>query len=139
LSELNPVSSTATPNTPTTSKLRLNFPHPTSFIPIPYHPDTSLSNLISTIIPCARSPRIVSIVVDPSYVSNDSMQVDALLCDATMPVEVKSEGLLLYVSQATYEPGTSPLSSWIPIIFEGSNLLDLFEMFVSNFLYVSSL
>ena len=32
-----------------------------------------------------------------------------------MSVEVKSDGLLLYVSQASYEPGTSPLSTWIPV------------------------
>ncbi|KAH9918652.1 uncharacterized protein B0H18DRAFT_1122909 [Fomitopsis serialis] len=33
----------------------------------------------------------------------------------TVPVEIKSDGLLLYVAQATYEPGTSPLSSWVPL------------------------
>jgi snurportin-1 len=33
----------------------------------------------------------------------------------SLSVELKSDGLLLYVSQASYEPGTSPLSSWIPI------------------------
>lgn len=27
---------------------------------------------------------------------------------------VMSDGMLLYVAQATYEPGTSPLSLWIP-------------------------
>ena len=29
--------------------------------------------------------------------------------------EVRSDGLLLYVSQASYEPGTSPLSTWVPL------------------------
>ena len=29
--------------------------------------------------------------------------------------EIQPDGLLLYVAQATYEPGTSPLSSWVPI------------------------
>lgn len=28
--------------------------------------------------------------------------------------EIHSDGLLLYVAQATYEPGTSPLSLWVP-------------------------
>lgn len=42
-------------------------------------------------------------------------------------VEVQSEGFLLYVSQATYEPGTSPLSTWVPTEFEGVAILDLFE------------
>lgn len=34
-----------------------------------------------------------------------------------LPVEVTvlPDGLLLYVAQACYEPGTSPLSSWVPI------------------------
>jgi snurportin-1 len=33
----------------------------------------------------------------------------------SLPVNLQSDGLLLYVAQASYEPGTSPLSSWIPI------------------------
>ena len=41
--------------------------------------------------------------------------------------QVHSEGLLLYLSRATYEPGTSPLSTWVPTQFEGVNVLDLFE------------
>lgn len=28
---------------------------------------------------------------------------------------VQSDGMLLYVAQATYEPGTSPLSLWVPV------------------------
>ena len=34
---------------------------------------------------------------------------------STIPAFVEPDGLLLYVSEASYEPGTSPLSSWIPI------------------------
>jgi hypothetical protein len=41
--------------------------------------------------------------------------------------QVQSEGLLLYLSRATYEPGTSPLSTWVPTQFEGVSVLDLFE------------
>lgn len=33
----------------------------------------------------------------------------------SIQTDVKSDGLLLYVAQAIYEPGTSPLSSWVPI------------------------
>lgn len=33
-----------------------------------------------------------------------------------MAASIQSDGLLLYVSEASYESGTSPLSSWIPII-----------------------
>lgn len=29
--------------------------------------------------------------------------------------EIKPDGILLYDSQATYEPGTSPLSIWVPL------------------------
>jgi len=133
MSELSLIRSSPVQNTPSSSQLQLNFPYPTSFIPIPYHPDTSLSNLMSTIIPLARSPRIVSIVADSSSMSSESMQVDAALSDTTVQVEIKSEGLLLYVSQATYEPSTSPLSCWIPSVSENHNTLDLFETLVFNF------
>jgi len=33
----------------------------------------------------------------------------------TRTVEICADGLLLYVAEASYETGTSPLSSWIPI------------------------
>ena len=49
--------------------------------------------------------------------------------------QVQSEGLLLYVSRATYEPGTSPLSTWVPTQFEGANILDLFERCVRGDFY----
>lgn len=38
--------------------------------------------------------------------------------------EVRSDGLLLYVAQASYEPGTNPLSSWIPIAGYGQRTPD---------------
>lgn len=51
--------------------------------------------------------------------------------------EIKPDGLLLYVAQAIYEPGTSPLSSWVPLLaapvtnemasMEQSSPLDVFE------------
>lgn len=47
-------------------------------------------------------------------------------------VQVQSEGLLLYVSQATYEPGTSPLSTWVPIQCEGTAVIDHFEKCVDK-------
>ena len=112
------------------------FPYPMTFVPIPYHPDASLSNLLSTIIPMARSPRTVPILPRrPSLTSGaeSEMQVDArspiigINEVQKIEVEVQSEGLLLYVSQATYEPGSSPLSTWVPIQFEGVAVLDLFE------------
>jgi snurportin-1 len=50
--------------------------------------------------------------------------------------EIKPDGLLLYVAQAIYEPGTSPLSSWVPLVApaadevestEQSSPLEVFE------------
>lgn len=53
----------------------------------------------------------------------------------TVQAEVQPDGLLLYVAQAIYEPGTSPLSSWVPLVSpvadaaetETSSPLDVFE------------
>ena len=50
-------------------------------------------------------------------------------------VEIKPDGLLLYVAQAIYESGTNPLSSWVPLApvademasVEQSSPLDVFE------------
>ena len=33
----------------------------------------------------------------------------------TVRIEIHPDGILLYDAQATYEPGTSPLSTWVPI------------------------
>jgi len=54
----------------------------------------------------------------------------------TVQVKVNPDGLLLYVAQAIYESGTSPLSSWVPlvapvtdemVVTEQSSPLDVFE------------
>lgn len=63
----------------------------------------------------------------------------------SISVELKSDGLLLYLSQASYEPGTSPLSSWIPITWNtedrdqtGSDRpLDLFERLITQRLAIA--
>lgn len=51
-----------------------------------------------------------------------TMDVDqsSMWCD-TATAEIQPDGLLLYVSQASYEPGTSPLSSWVPIKAHGDD------------------
>jgi snurportin-1 len=116
------------------------FPYPMTFVPIPYHSDTTLPSLLSTIIPTARSPRTISILprrLPPSSVAESEMLVDAQSTVGIdevqrIEVQVQSEGLLLYVSQATYEPGTSPLSTWVPTQFEGVAVLDLFERWVHD-------
>ena len=120
------------------------FPYPMTFVPIPYHFDTSLPNLLSAVIPMARSLRTISIIPrHPSPSSNieGEMEVDAQSIVGTgtgevqhIEVQVQSEGLLLYVGQAAYEPGTSPLSTWVPIQSEGVAVLDLFERCVHRYL-----
>jgi snurportin-1 len=60
---------------------------------------------------------------------------DMFLCRSAtqlvqMAANIGTDGLLLYVAEASYEPGTSPLSSWIPIVSQEPHpmySLDLFE------------
>lgn len=114
------------------------FPYPMTFAPIPYHSNTSLPNLLSTVIPMARSSRTISIIPRRLSPTEGEMQVDAQSPITGVSevqrteVQVQSEGLLLYFSQASYEPGTSPLSTWVPTQFEGVAILDLFERFVRD-------
>ncbi|KAH7911167.1 hypothetical protein BJ138DRAFT_1086124 [Hygrophoropsis aurantiaca] len=114
------LSSTGTQHSATNT---YHFPYPTSFIPIPYNTDTSLPCLSSSIIPGARTSRhiLVDVPVNTQkpFTSVD-MPIDrphAVPSQLTTPVNVgiEPDGLLLYVSQASFEPGTSPLSCWIPI------------------------
>jgi len=118
------------------------FPYPMTFVPIPYHSDMSSLNLLSAVIPMARSPRTISIIprrLSPSSNIEGEMEVDVQSMIGIgrgevqrTEVQVQSEGLLLYVGQAAYEPGTSPLSTWVPIQFEGIAVLDLFERLVQR-------
>ncbi|KAG5728190.1 hypothetical protein E4T56_gene19331 [Termitomyces sp. T112] len=108
------------------------FPYPTTFLPVPYHTDTTLPSFLTHIVPSVRLPRSVSIVA-PSVPSQD-MDVD-FYCSGqpaqTKEAIIQSDGLLLYVRAASYESGTSPLSSWVPIVsYDGpqrESPLDLFE------------
>ena len=152
----------------TTAPSKYLFSYPTTFLPIPYYADTSLSYLYEQIIPSTRTMRSVVINVP---VFSSSLQLDAGGMDvdaasggslgslgsrgqvpmptqqtfsfsfahnhaqsisqppppppgkpatavASMQVNtfIQSDGLLLYVAESGYEPGTSPLSSWIPIV-----------------------
>lgn len=105
---------------------------------MPYHTDTTHLTLFKHIIPLARTPRLFMIDVpnalvppsqaprpdqDGGHVQGDEMDVepsastfgvDQTTHQATATIE--SDGLLLYVAEASYESGTSPLSSWIPIV-----------------------
>lgn len=107
---------------------------------IPYYTNTTFSHFLSTIIPQARSSYHAQVSVPPGPNDTDMMEIES--SQVTGPVaraaqaEIKPDGLLLYVSQAIYEPGTSPLSSWIPLVapavdevepLEQSSPLDVFE------------
>lgn len=125
-------SSNKIPNSPfplidsfSTSPTGYTFPYPTTFLPVPYHINTTLLALSSKVIPLARSQRNVSVCIP--HLSDDLSGIDTMDVDATnslppvhrltsLDVPLQSDGLLLYVSQASYEPGTSPLSSWVPIV-----------------------
>ncbi|KAF9226433.1 hypothetical protein BS17DRAFT_749886 [Gyrodon lividus] len=132
-----------------------NFPYPTSFVPIPYHTDTTFPTLLSTVIPMARSTREILVDIpistpfqfqpsSPTAMTIDTGESHAASRSTTaVPAHVTSDGLLLYVSRASYEEGTSPLSCWIPITLvtgnsdqaeaatpESTNPLDLFQRLV---------
>ncbi|KAF9476804.1 hypothetical protein BDN70DRAFT_881919 [Pholiota conissans] len=123
---------------------RYYFPYPTTFIPVPYHSNTNLPTLDTHVIPAARSVREVPIVLpssihSSSFPSRNSAESTIVRAEGEMEIEsttsclnpsgingsdtalmpttafVQPDGLLLYVAEASYEPGTSPLSSWIPI------------------------
>lgn len=120
-----------------TSEPDYQFPYPTTFLPVPYHTDTTLPSLYKEIIPSARSTRSVTVDVPVLFnvtpgaalnANDGTMEVDmtssndtlgntnpSTTAPRTIETDVVADGLLLYVSEASYEMGTSPLSSWIPI------------------------
>ncbi|KAI0040198.1 hypothetical protein FA95DRAFT_1527857 [Auriscalpium vulgare] len=104
------------PPTPTSYK----FPYPTTFHPIAYHTDTTLPHLLARIIPLARAaysvPVSVPVLPEDGEAAMDVEQLPLAQTVQPAQVELQSDGLLLYVAQAIYEPGTSPLSSWVPRI-----------------------
>ncbi|KAG6913710.1 hypothetical protein DXG01_004756 [Tephrocybe rancida] len=103
------------------------FTYPTTLLPVPYHTDTTLSFLLTHIIPSVRLPRSVDIVAPPR--TTEGMDVDTAMHRREETVE--PDGMLLYVKAASYEAGTSPLSSWVPIVSydgpEHESPLGLFE------------
>ncbi|OSD07812.1 hypothetical protein PYCCODRAFT_352329 [Trametes coccinea BRFM310] len=123
LSELSPFPPPPNAAPPEKQATTYQFPHPTTFAPVPYHTDTTLSHLLTTLIPLTRSTRTIPISVPVLTGPSSSDDKTATMDLDGMPVvqlrtaqaEVHSDGLLLYVAQATYEPGTSPLSSWVPL------------------------
>lgn len=119
------------PTSPLNSQSRYQFPYPNTLVPVPYHTDTSLLNLRSQLIPLARSSRAVPVNLPLSVADGDGdMVIDAIddaqhpVHSANLAVTISSDGLLLYVAEATYEPGTSPLSSWIPVAYSDDDSMD---------------
>ncbi|KAI0634977.1 hypothetical protein C8Q77DRAFT_1105097 [Trametes polyzona] len=130
LSELPPLPPPPNAAPPEQHSATYQFPHPTTFSPVPYHTNTTLTHLLSTLIPLTRADRQIPIVIPvPANTQNrtgederegedmdlDNTNAPPLVRLQTMQATIRSDGLLLYVSQATYEPGTSPLSSWVPL------------------------
>ena len=105
---------------------------------MPYHTDTTCLTLLEHIIPFVKTPQsfIIDVPNVPISLSQapcpdktgrhgleDEMDVEPPgsnfgMTQAThqVTVTIESDGLLLYVAEASYESGTSPLSSWIPIV-----------------------
>ncbi|KAF9522708.1 hypothetical protein CPB83DRAFT_911134 [Crepidotus variabilis] len=156
----------AVDNTSSTGEhgFKYRFPYPTTFVPIPFHTDTTLPSFNDSILPAARTIRAVDVVIPvaPTTLSNPisdesgmdfesaptgtafTFKAPILGVDPAIPTSsqrpsptqplsflppsegpppmthqqarIRPDGLLLYVSEASYEPGTSPLSSWVPIV-----------------------
>lgn len=95
------------------SSSQYRFSYPTLMLPIPYHSDTSLPSLLSGIVPLARSSRSIPFGIP---VIDGGMDLDMAGSNITKQfAHISPDGLLLYVAEANYEFGTSPLSNWIPI------------------------
>ncbi|PPR06457.1 hypothetical protein CVT24_002618 [Panaeolus cyanescens] len=146
---LNTASSSASETPPS------NFRYPTTFVPVPFHSDTSLHSLLTQVIPAARAwrsiqvslPPIVSVSAGDNDVKQSEVEMSVEQSSPTFPfgfgnqqasgafspppppvfgkaiqinergttvANTPPDGMLLYVSAAAYEPGTSPLACWVP-------------------------
>lgn len=118
LLSLAPPSSTSTPT--------YTFSYPITLLPVPYHASPlSLSALLSTIVPSARISRMINVRIGERVVDGD---MDVEHSAPTTNTTIQPDGLLLYLSEASYESGTSPLSNWVPL--RGDDIigpLDVFE------------
>ncbi|KAL1734120.1 hypothetical protein EV714DRAFT_203024 [Schizophyllum commune] len=118
------------------------FAYPVLFVPIPYHTDTTLPNLLNLVLPLARAARQIEVppiqhvervvptgthTISPTgahIVSHPNTNIVSKHASAVRAcpypngaalASVEPDGLLLYVAEAMYEQGTSPLASWVPI------------------------
>ncbi|KAI0937641.1 hypothetical protein AcV7_003623 [Taiwanofungus camphoratus] len=88
------------------SSAQYQFPYPATFVPIPYHTNTTLAHLASTLIPLTRSSRLVavSVPISPSITDNTrEMELDGALSPLvqlqSVSAEIRSDGLLLHLPQ----------------------------------------
>ncbi|KAK1226833.1 hypothetical protein PQX77_010189 [Marasmius sp. AFHP31] len=129
-----PPTSTSAPKDPQ----MYQFAYPTTLVPVPHNTDTSVQSLLRSIIPSARSQRPIDVMIPNVTELQDGMEVDSERRPlVAFKANIASDGLLLYVAEACYESGTSPLSSWIPMrsfdtdAMQTSEVpLDLFEKLV---------
>ena len=117
------------------------FPYPTTFLLVPHFSDTTFAHLLGTVIPRARSSYRTKVFVPSGPADAEVMDIESPKSTghasrtSTSQAEIQPDGLLLYVAQAIYEAGTSPLSSWVPLASpavdgagaETSSPLDVFE------------
>ena len=101
------------------SPIEYRFPYPTTFLQIPYYTNPTFAHFLDTIIPRARSIFHAQVPIPAGPNDTDVMDIESSQfmgpAPRTAQAEIKPDGLLLYVAQAIYEPGTSPLSSWVPL------------------------
>ncbi|PPQ68245.1 hypothetical protein CVT25_005314 [Psilocybe cyanescens] len=132
------VSQQASTSTYTEPFQKYHFPYTTTFVPVPYHANTILSSLDNEIIPAARTWQEVGVSVpmpistngyglgeggmdvEPSVsemisLSHPRVPLQPQMVLTSTQTRVQPDGMLLYVAEASYGPGTSPLSSWISI------------------------
>jgi len=121
------------------------FPYPSTFLQIPYYTNTTFSHFLDTIIPRARSSCRAQVSIPAGPNDLDTMVIESSQFAGPAPritqAEIKPDGLLLYVAQAIYEPGPSPLSSWVPLAtpstdemacVDKASPLDVFERLVQG-------
>ncbi|KIK61534.1 hypothetical protein GYMLUDRAFT_243237 [Collybiopsis luxurians FD-317 M1] len=103
-----------------------SYPYPTTLLAVPYHPaPLTIPTLLDIVVPAARNTRIVEVLAPPAHETTGDMDIDTA---TQISHSLSSDGLLLYVAEACYESGTSPLSSWVPLQEDAnSSSMDTFE------------
>lgn len=92
---------------PSSSSRPPRFSHPHTLQPVQYFPDLQdITLLQNSIIPIARSGTILNIPLAPSDMADDNVLIN----------HCQSDGILFYVGESSYEPGSSLLAAWVPLV-----------------------